>query len=42
LHAVDAGDPARIASGARVRARFAAERVGHIRDLECFVLDGAA
>ncbi len=33
VHAVDAGDPARLHSGARVRARFAAERVGHIRDL---------
>ena len=38
LHAVDAGDIARMKTGARVRARFAAERVGHIRDLACFEL----
>jgi uncharacterized OB-fold protein len=42
LHAVDAGDASRVKSGARVKAKFAAERVGHIRDLECFVLDGDA
>jgi uncharacterized OB-fold protein len=38
LHAVDAGDPARLRTGARVRARFADERVGHILDLACFEL----
>jgi uncharacterized OB-fold protein len=38
LHAVDAGEPSRIKTGARVRARFAQERVGHIRDLACFEL----
>lgn len=36
LHAVDAGDPSRIQVGARVRARFRAERKGEIRDIECF------
>jgi uncharacterized OB-fold protein len=38
LHAVDANDPSRMRSGLRVRAKFASERKGHIRDLECFVL----
>ena len=38
LHAVDAGSSARMKSGVRVKARFAAERVGHIRDLACFEL----
>jgi uncharacterized OB-fold protein len=38
LHAVDAGAASRLHTGARVRARFAAERVGHIRDLVCFEL----
>ena len=36
LHAVDAGTPAAIRTGQRVRPRWAAERHGHIRDLECF------
>jgi uncharacterized OB-fold protein len=37
LHAVDAGgDERRMATGMRVRARFAAERQGTIRDIECF------
>ena len=39
LHAVDANDPSRMHSGARVKAKFATERKGHIRDLECFVLE---
>jgi uncharacterized OB-fold protein len=38
LAAVDAGDAARIETGTRVRARWAAERVGSIRDLVCFEL----
>jgi len=37
LHVVDAGEPSRIRSGLRVRARWRAETVGSIRDLECFV-----
>jgi uncharacterized OB-fold protein len=36
LHAVDAGSPAAMRTGMRVRARWAAERVGSIRDLACF------
>ena len=35
-HAVDAGDPARMRTGMRVRPRWRAERVGSIRDIECF------
>lgn len=37
LHAVDAGGPAAMATGMRVKARWRPERVGHIRDVECFV-----
>lgn len=36
LHAVAAGDPSAMRVGMRVRARFAAERVGGIRDLAWF------
>jgi len=36
LHAVDGGTPAGMRTGMRVRARWAAEPVGHIRDIECF------
>lgn len=36
LHAVDAGTAERMRTGMRVRARWAAEPVGHIRDIECF------
>ena len=36
LHAVDAGDPARMRTGLRVRPRWRAERVGSIRDIACF------
>jgi uncharacterized OB-fold protein len=36
LHAVDAGDRTRMRTGLRVRARWVAEPVGHIRDIECF------
>jgi uncharacterized OB-fold protein len=36
LHAVDAGSPAAMRTGMRVRPRWAAERVGSIRDIECF------
>jgi uncharacterized OB-fold protein len=38
LAAVDAGDAANISTGARVRARWAENRVGSIRDLVCFEL----
>jgi len=36
LHAVDAGSAAAMRTGLRVRARWAASRVGSIRDIECF------
>jgi uncharacterized OB-fold protein len=37
FHALDAdGDPATVHRGLRVRARWAAERVGDLRDLVCF------
>lgn len=39
LHAVDAGDPARLRTGARVRPRWRAERTGDIHDIECFELE---
>jgi uncharacterized OB-fold protein len=36
LHAVDAGDIDKMATGMRVRARFSAERSGNILDIACF------
>ena len=36
LHAVDAGSDAEMKTGMRVRVRWAAEREGGIRDIECF------
>ncbi|MEV6599989.1 OB-fold domain-containing protein [Actinoplanes sp. NPDC051346] len=36
LHAVDAGSPDRMHTGMRVRVRWAADPVGHIRDIACF------
>ncbi|WP_328478545.1 OB-fold domain-containing protein [Actinoplanes sp. NBC_00393] len=36
LHAVDAGARENMRTGMRVRVRWAAERTGHIRDIECF------
>lgn len=36
LHAVDVSSPAAISTGMRVNARWAAERTGFIRDIECF------
>jgi uncharacterized OB-fold protein len=41
LHAVDAGDEARMATGMRVTPRWAAETRGSILDIECFEPDGA-
>ncbi len=38
LHAVDAGSPDRMSTGARVRVRWRGERVGAITDIECFEL----
>lgn len=37
LHAVDAGDAAKMKTGMRVVPRWRAERVGHINDIEAFV-----
>jgi uncharacterized OB-fold protein len=39
LHVVDAGDPARLRTGARVRPRWRAETTGEIADIECFELE---
>jgi uncharacterized OB-fold protein len=36
LHAVDAGEPAAMRTGLRVRPRWAPSRVGSIRDIACF------
>jgi uncharacterized OB-fold protein len=36
LHAVDVASPAHMATGMRVRIRWADERVGHINDIACF------
>jgi uncharacterized OB-fold protein len=36
LAAVDAGSPDAISTGAKVKARWAEERIGSIRDLICF------
>ena len=37
LHAVDAGDEARMATGMRVRVKWRDERAGEIQDIACFV-----
>ncbi len=42
LHAVDAGSEERMASGMRVRARWRAETVGNIRDIEAFEPEGGS
>ncbi len=39
LHAVDCGSPDRIATGDRVRVRWAAEPTGSIKDIACFVAE---
>jgi uncharacterized protein len=36
LHAVDAGEADQMHTGMRVRPRWAGQRSGHIRDIECF------
>jgi hypothetical protein len=41
LHAVDAGSETAMRTGMRVKARWRAERVGHITDIECFAPEGA-
>lgn len=40
LHAVDAGAESAMATGMRVRPRWAAESQGGIRDIECFEPEG--
>jgi uncharacterized protein len=42
LHAVDAGSPDQMSTGARVRVRWRSERVGAITDIECFALSDEA
>jgi uncharacterized OB-fold protein len=42
LAAVDAGDAATMRTGVRVKARWADERVGSIRDLVCFDIEDKA
>lgn len=39
LHAVDAGSEGAMRTGMRVRARWRAERTGHITDIECFEVE---
>ena len=36
LAAIDVDDPSKIATGARVKARWAEDRIGAITDLQCF------
>lgn len=36
LHALDVSSPDEVTTGMRVRVRWAAERTGHINDIECF------
>lgn len=42
VHALDAPGPEAIATGMRVRIRWAAEREGHIRDIACFEPEAAS
>jgi hypothetical protein len=42
LHAVDAGSETAMRTGMRVVVRWAEERKGSIRDIECFEPEGAA
>jgi len=42
LHAVDAGSETSMATGMRVKARWREERVGEIRDIDCFVPEAAS
>jgi uncharacterized OB-fold protein len=41
LHAVDAGAESAMRTGMRVRVRWAAERGGGIKDIECFEPEGS-
>jgi uncharacterized OB-fold protein len=42
LHAVDAGEESRMATGMRVRIRWRAQRTGDIHDIECFEPEAAS
>jgi uncharacterized OB-fold protein len=42
LAAIDVAEPAAMRTGMRVRARWAEQRVGSIRDLACFVPEDAS
>ena len=42
LAAVDAGEARNISTGTRVKARWADERIGSIRDLICFEITPSA
>jgi uncharacterized OB-fold protein len=42
LHAVDSGGPDKLRTGDRVTVRWRAERIGSIKDIECFVPAGEA
>ncbi|MBW1989330.1 MAG: Zn-ribbon domain-containing OB-fold protein [Deltaproteobacteria bacterium] len=39
LHKIGGVDPDKVSTGMRVKPRFAEERKGHIRDIECFIPD---
>lgn len=41
LHAIDAGEASRMATGMRVKARWREQRTGMITDIECFVPEEA-
>jgi uncharacterized OB-fold protein len=41
VHAVDADGPEAMKTGMRVKARWSAERIGRIQDIECFEPEGA-
>ena len=40
VHAVDADGPEAMKTGMRVKPRWSAERIGRIRDIECFEPEG--
>lgn len=42
IHALDVADAAKVSTGMRVQIRWADERRGHITDIACFEVEGAA
>ncbi len=42
LHAVDSGTKDKMSTGMRVKVRWRDERIGHIKDIECFEPEGDA